>query len=95
MDPKRRSTRHLEPNDGSSPASVVDPFRASTGDSGRGTMTSSERASTVETVTSPGASSSLSRDTPLNDDDENGSKKCQDEQPGKSNKNLKVPICIS
>ncbi len=86
MDSTRRSTRHLEPKDGSSRASGVDTFRASTADSGRGSMAISERPLTGESITAGGASSSLSRDTGLGDDYDHGHEEFHDDQPSKSNK---------
>jgi len=110
MDSTRRSTRHLEPKDGSSRASGVDTFRASTADSGRGSMAVSERASTADSgrgsmaiserastgnsITAGGASSSLSRYTSLGDDYDNGHEEFHDDQPSKSNKNLAKCCCL-
>jgi len=94
MDSTRRSTRHLEPKDGCSRASGVDTFRASTADSGRGSMAISERASTGNSITAGGASSSLSRDISLGDDYDNGYEEFHDDQPSKSSKNLAKCCCL-
>ena len=85
MDSSRRAVRHLEPKDDSSGAPANDQFRASTGDSGRGSMDTTERTSVTAGITANGASSSLSRDTPLNDDD-NVDEEFQDKSPSESNK---------
>ncbi|CAF3662030.1 unnamed protein product [Rotaria sp. Silwood1] len=70
MDSNRRSVRHLESENDSSRTPTNDLFRASTVDSGRGTMPTSERTSAVDSITTNGASSSLSRDTPLDQEDD-------------------------
>ncbi|UJR14738.1 hypothetical protein I4U23_001730 [Adineta vaga] len=68
MDPSRRSTRHLEAKNTPTRSPMDDTFRPLTNDSGRGSTSVTGRTSASESVTSNGASSSLSRDTPLDDD---------------------------
>ncbi|CAF3515611.1 unnamed protein product [Adineta steineri] len=81
MDSSRRSTRHLEPKNDSSRQLLGDGSRVPTADSGRASMTISERASTTGSITTNGASSSLSRDTPLDDSYDTRGAKYQDDKP--------------
>ncbi|CAF4195545.1 unnamed protein product [Adineta steineri] len=81
MDSSRRSTRHLEPKNDSSRQLLGDGSRVPTADSGRASMTISERASTTGSITINGASSSLSRDTPLDDSYDTRGAKYQDDKP--------------
>ncbi|CAF0809402.1 unnamed protein product [Adineta steineri] len=80
MDSSRRSTRHLEPKNDSSRQLLGDGSRVPTADSGRASMTISERASTTGSITTNGASSSLSRDTPLDDSYDTRGAKYQDDK---------------
>jgi len=83
MDKDRRSVRYLEPTDDSSRTPTVEFLRASTVDSGRGSMVISERSATLDSRATNGALSSLSRDTPLNSHEDTTSKEFQDDRPGK------------
>ncbi|CAF2854258.1 unnamed protein product [Rotaria sp. Silwood2] len=72
MDPHRRSVRYLEPKDDSRQTPTNNPYRASTADSGRGSMTTSERASALDSSTGNStllSSSSLARNTPFDEHD--------------------------
>ncbi|CAF3926682.1 unnamed protein product [Rotaria magnacalcarata] len=77
MDSSRRSLRHLEPKNSSSETSTNDPQRSSTIDSGRGSFATAERTPTLDRATTDTASSSLSRDTPLDDNDNNAQEDLQ------------------
>ncbi|CAM2720789.1 unnamed protein product [Rotaria socialis] len=67
MDSNRRSVRHLEPKNSSSETSTNDPQRSSTIDSGHGSLSTTTRTPTLDRATTDTLSSSLSRDTPLDD----------------------------
>ncbi len=86
MDPSRRPVRKLEPKDGSSQTPAVDAIRASTVDSGRGSMATFERSGTLDSRATNGTLSALSRDTPLNNHEDTTDRKCQDDEPSKLNK---------
>jgi hypothetical protein len=76
MDPSRRSARHLDSRDDADHVLDNGAPRRLTNDSGRGPTPASGRSSSGVPVTTSGASSSLSRDTPLGDSR-------QSDEPGK------------
>lgn len=67
MDPSRRSLRNLDSKSHSDDTSSKDPLRASTIDSGRGSSVTSDRTPTSDRILTSAASSSISRDTPVDD----------------------------
>jgi hypothetical protein len=86
MDPSRRPVRKLESNDASGRTPTLDSIRASTVDSGRGSMTTSERPTTLDSRATNRTSSALSRDTPLDNHEDTTDRECQDDEPSKLNK---------
>jgi hypothetical protein len=83
MNSNRRSIRQLEPANGYDQSSPVGPLRASTYDSGRGSMDTSQRTSARDSTMTNGASSSLSRDTPLDGDNDNAHERDESDTRGK------------
>lgn len=84
MDRSRRPVRHLDPKDDSNQGSTVDPFRASTIDSGRGSMTTSERPTTLDSRATNSTLSVLSTDTPVNVHEDTTDKELEDDEPSKT-----------
>jgi hypothetical protein len=83
MDEKRRPTRHLDSTNGASPTTAADSFRSSTVDSGLGLMSVSDRSTTLDSRATNGTLSSLSRDTPINDQEITARQEHHDDKPGK------------
>ena len=69
--------RQLESTDDSNQTSTGAALRASTIDSGRGSMATNEQTSTLNSAMSNGATSTLSRDTPLDSHENNTDEKCR------------------
>lgn len=85
MDENRRPTRHLDSRNGPSRTPTDDALRASTADSGLGSISVSERPTTLDSRATNGTLSSLSRDTPINDQENTTRQERQDDKPSKLN----------
>ena len=83
MDRNRKNIRQLEPTDDYNRSPTDNVFRASTVDSGRGSMATADRGTTLDSRATNGTLSSLSRDTPINDHENTRQVESSDDKPSK------------